>query len=58
MPLVDVFESPDAVEMPLEPSGAPTDSNRVATEDNRLTVCGEAGGRDEGRASSRKEETR
>ena len=41
MPRVDIFESPDSVEVTLEVPGIPKDAICVTTEDNRLTVSGE-----------------
>lgn len=41
MPRVDVYETPDSIEMTLEVPGVPKDAIRVTTEQNRLTVAGE-----------------
>ena len=41
MPRVDIYESPDSVELTLEVPGIPRESIRVTTADNRVTVSGE-----------------
>jgi HSP20 family protein len=41
MPRVDIYESPDAMELTLEVPGIAKDQIRVTSEDNRVTVSGE-----------------